>query len=123
MKARANGEKLKYEDKQEIKYYVPPVHDLIKLVPGTFLSIYDLPGLNDSMTKDVYHHYVLENFKKIYIIIHIIDINSALNTSNEIDILKLILKEMSDNMEKYNIENKLICLLNKCNELEYDKVN
>lgn len=29
---------------------------------------------------------------------------------------------MNTNMTKYKIENKLICLLNKCDEFEYDKI-
>lgn len=123
MQSTANGIKLKYEDIREIHYNVPKVHDLVDLVPGTNLAIYDLPGLNDSMTKEVYYRYVTENFKKFDIIIQIIDINSALNTSDETDILKLVLKGINDNMTNYKINTKLICLINKCDELTLDKTS
>ncbi|ARF10146.1 dynamin family GTPase [Hokovirus HKV1] len=47
------------------------------------LSIYDLPGLNDIETKEIYYNYVKNNFYKFDIILYLIDIESALNTSDE----------------------------------------
>ena len=117
----SKGIELKYEDIQEIKYIVPPVYDFINL-KSCNLVIHDLPGLNDSMTKAVYHKYVISSFSKYDIIIFVIDIFSSLNTSDEIDILKLILHAMKSNKEQYNLDCKLIILLNKCDELEKDNI-
>jgi GTPase Era involved in 16S rRNA processing len=114
--------KLNINDIKEIKYYVPKVFDLIKMLKKeVYLTIHDMPGLNDGLTKDVYHAYTEQNFYKYDIIIFVIDINSGLNTSDETDILKLILKNMKINKEKYDIDNKLIILLNKCDDMECDK--
>jgi hypothetical protein len=117
----ANGIELKYEDVHEIKYMVPHVYDLIDLHKDMQLAIHDLPGLNDSMTKSVYHKYVVASFHKYDIVIFVVDIYSSLNTSDETDILKIILNGMKDNKLKYNLDCKLIILLNKCDELDCDE--
>lgn len=76
---------------------------------------------NDSMTKTVYHKYVVSSFNKYDVVIFVVDVYSSLNTSDEIDILKLILNGMKNNKEQYGVDSKLIILLNKCDELEYDR--
>ncbi len=118
MNDTANGNKLSYEQIQEINYSVPKVYDLIELNDGTNLCIFDLPGLNDSMTKNVYHKYVENNFYKFDIVIFLVDVYDALNTSDEIDVLKMILTNTKLNKEKYDINTRLIIMLNKCDEME-----
>jgi predicted GTPase len=115
-KSEAN-ETITLSDIQECRYLVPKVHKLVDLVDNTYLTVYDIPGLNDARTKDVFYEYIHSNFHNFDLIIFVIDINSALNTSDEIDMLNMILKNCKENKDKYGIDNKMIVLLNKCDEL------
>lgn len=76
--------------------------------------IYDLPGLNDQSTKDLYMKWASDNFQLFDCVILVIDIYSGLNTSDEIDICRLIFKKMS---EKRHVN--LIILVNKCDDMVY----
>lgn len=111
------NETITISDIGETNYYVPKVHKLVDLVKGAYLSVYDVPGLNDFRTKDVYFQYINNNFHKFDIIIYVIDINSAMNTSDEKDIIEMILNNIKQNKEKYNIENRLMVLVNKCDDM------
>jgi len=117
--------KLKLEDIYEVEYYVPPIFDLletqIQRKNNIYLSIYDTPGLNDCGTKAVYYNYIEKIFYKYDIIIFMIDIFSSLNTSDEIEILEFLLNNMKKNKSDFDIENKLVILLNKCDELYVHK--
>ena len=105
------------EDINETVYLVPKVHDFTELEKDIYLTIYDIPGLNDGRTKDVYFEYIENNFNKFDIVIFVVDINSALNTSDEVDILVKIVENCKLNSEKHGIHNKLIILANKCDEM------
>ena len=117
----SNGIELKLSDVNPINYTVPRVYDLIDLHGDTQLIIHDLPGLNDSMTKKVYHQYVEQAFFQYDIIIFVVDVYQSLNTSDEIDILRLILRGMKLNKTDHGMDCRLIILINKCDELEYDE--
>jgi predicted GTPase len=124
MDLTSSGEKeLKLDDITEINYYTPNIFELLEktLKKNVHLNIYDLPGLNDAQTKSAYFEYVSTNFYKFDIVIFVVDIYSSLNSSDEMDILKLILTGMKNNSEKYNISNKLIVLLNKCDDMELNE--
>jgi hypothetical protein len=43
-----------------------------------------------------------------------------MNTSDENDILRTIIKNIRHNKEKYNIDTKLVVLLNKCDDMSYN---
>jgi GTPase Era involved in 16S rRNA processing len=121
MEKMEKKEKFTIDDIQEIKYYVPKVFDLLekKLMDDVYLTVYDTPGLNDGIAKEQYCQYMSDNFYKFDIILYVIDINSAFNTSDETGILKLVLTNMKKNFETYGINNKLIILLNKCDDMEF----
>ena len=121
MNKTANGNKLEFKDIYEREYKVPKVYDLVNLKENVYLSIYDIPGLNDSQTKNVYYQYVKQNFYKFDIIIFVVAIESALNTSDEIDILEMILRETKNNNDTYGINTKIMVLINKCDEMEFNK--
>ena len=119
MDATADGKILTADNIHEIYYAVPKMQDLFTSIPdGTYVAVYDLPGLNDSMTKDVYHSYVKNNFYKFDVVIFIVDVNSALNTSDEIDILNLIMDGIKTNDTEHGIKTQMILLINKCDDLE-----
>jgi len=81
------------------------------------INFHDLPGLNDVETRNIYYEYVKNKFHKYDIIIYIIDIKSALNTSDEADILNLVFEQIELNKTKYGIVTKLIILINKCDKM------
>lgn len=113
--------KLKLEDVKEIEYYVPKLFDFVELKKDVLLTIYDTPGLNDSRTKEVYYEYIRNNFNKFDIVLFVLDINSAMNTSDETDILTMILNNIKKNKNEHNIETHLIVLLNKCDDMVLNK--
>ncbi len=113
-------ETISLDDIKEAKYIVPRIYKFTKLVKDVYLSVYDIPGLNDARTKDLYFQYLETNFHKFDIILFVVDINSALNTSDEIEILTKIVTNAKANKEKFGIHNKLIILANKCDEMSLD---
>lgn len=113
--------KLKLEDVKEIEYYVPKLFDFLNLRKDIVLTIYDTPGLNDSRTKDVYYQYINNVFSKLNVIIFVLDINSAMNTSDENDILRMIITNIKTNKINYNVDTKLVVLLNKCDDMSLNK--
>lgn len=120
MAITANGGTLKIEDVKEVNYCVPPVFGMLEgvLKKDVFLTIHDLPGLNDAKTKDVYYQYVAKTFHSFDVVLFVVDIFSALNTSDETDMLQLILTNMTENRTKYGINTKLIVVANKCDDME-----
>jgi small GTP-binding protein len=78
------------------------------------INIYDIPGLDDSNSKDIYFEWVEQNAKIFDIIIFMTDINHGLNSSIEIEILELLM----NCVKKYG--SKMICLINKCDDIYYD---
>ena len=114
-------ETISINDITEAKYIVPRIYNFTKLSQKVFLSVYDIPGLNDARTKDLYFQYLEDNFYKFDIILFVVDINSALNTSDEIEILKKVVTNAKSNNEKFNIHNKLVILANKCDEMSLDE--
>ena len=111
------GETVSLDDIKERVYLVPKVYDFTELEEDNYLRIYNIPGLNDARSKDVYFEYMDNNFKKFDIVIFVVDINSSLNTGDEVDILVTIVENCKLNSEKHGIHNKLIILANKCDEM------
>lgn len=79
-------------------------------------NIYDFPGMNDQTTKDIYTSWTTSNIAMFDVIILVVDIHSGLNTSDEIDVLRVFLSGMLDNPHI-----KLIILANKCDDMIYDE--
>lgn len=108
---------------EEVVYNVLPIHDIfdnLKHGKSIEYKIYDIPGLNDSVTKTKFYDYIKKNFYKFDIVIYNVDINSGLNTTDELDILKLIKHCISDVNTKFNKEVKLMIICNKCDDLIED---
>jgi GTPase Era involved in 16S rRNA processing len=112
--------KLNHENCQLVENMIPRINNFTKLPPNIYLDIYDIPGLNDAETKDIYYKWIEDNFSELDIIIHIIDINSPLNTSDQIDILKMLIKNIHDEKVKNGREVLLLTVVNKCDEMEQD---
>lgn len=99
----------------EIPYNVPRVFDLIDLHKNTFLEIYDLPGLDDGETEQIYFDYLKKNFKKMDIVLFVINIEEALNTSGSRRILDEIITNVKNN---HNLPKHLCVLVNKCDDMD-----
>lgn len=111
---------LTLEDIQETCYLVPRVKGLHNLNNQVFLTVYDIPGLNDAQTEEIYFEYLSQNFYKFDLILFVVDINSALNTSGEAKILEKILENAKINKVQHGIEKKLVVVANKCDEIHFE---
>lgn len=111
------GKQLTIEECVELKFYINKIEHFDILKKDIMFTIYDIPGLNDARTKNIYYQYLKENFYKFDIILFVIDINSALNTSDEIDILNFLAENMNE-MKSKGKNIYLIPIANKCDEME-----
>ena len=114
----SGGVKLSNENCKAVHNMIPKIKDFTDLPQNIYLDIYDIPGLNDAETKDIYYKWIEDNFSELDIIIHIIDINSPLNTSDQIDILKMLIKNIHDEKTKNGRDVMLLTLVNKCDEMD-----
>ena len=94
----------------------------IKISKDFNVSIFDIPGLNDARTKEQYFNYLRNNFYLFNIVIFVVNIESGLNTSDEMDILNLIAEHISaqSKLEK-NI--KMLTIANKADEMQLNEKN
>ena len=106
-----------FEKLEEINYNVNKIIDFVTFRKDIYLVLYDIPGLNDSTTKEIYYNYIDSIFMKINIIVWTVDVNSSINTSDEIDICNKLITGIKNNYDKYRINTKLIILLNKCDDM------
>lgn len=111
----------KFEKLEELNYNVQKLNDFVTFQRDMRLVLYDIPGLNDSATKNIYYSYINSIFIKFNIVIWMIDINSSINTSDEIDICNMLITGIKNNHTEYGIDTKLIVLLNKCDEQYFDE--
>ena len=107
------------EDCVEITHNIPKNKNFINMPDNIFINYYDIPGLNDCSTKDIYYEWFNENFSKFDIIIYIVDINSAMNTSDERDILNKVKENILKMKREEGRDIKLIVLVNKCDDLVF----
>tara|TARA_B110000208_G_scaffold144727_1_gene174593 strand:- start:71 stop:535 length:465 start_codon:yes stop_codon:yes gene_type:complete len=59
------------ENCKEISNLVPGIENFLDLPENVFLDIYDIPGLDDANTSEIYFNWAKENFYKFDIIIHV----------------------------------------------------
>jgi hypothetical protein len=90
----------------------------IKILDKFSVNVYDVPGLNDSRTKSTYYQYLRDNFHKFNIIIFLVDIHSGLNTSDEIDILRLITHNTKLHKENTKKDIYTLVVVNKADDMQ-----
>jgi len=109
------------ENCKEIINLVPQIENFVVLPNNIFLDIYDIPGLDDGdgagTSEAIYFKWVTDNFYKFDIIIHMVDINSALNTSGEMKILNLITDCIKKEKDENDREIQLFTVVNKCDDM------
>jgi len=106
-----------------VENIIPQIQNFVDLPKNIYLDIYDVPGLNDAKTKNIYYKWIENNFDQLDVIFHIVDINSPLNKSDEIDILNMIIKNIENEKIKHGREVFLLTIINKCDEMELDDDN
>jgi predicted GTPase len=98
----------------EIEHYILK-NNIMTLPNNVYLNIYDLPGLNDAETEDIYFEYLKRSMHKFDIIVLIVDIKDAFTTSSgPPKILTNVCNYIKSQSHKY----KLIVLINKCDDME-----
>lgn len=112
---RENGEFNIEIDFTELVHKMSPIPDFIQLpdIAATY-SILDMPGLNDS-DSTIYYDYIRRISSTIDIYLLVFDINSSLNTTDEINILKLVAELININNHGY-----VHILINKCDNIQFD---
>jgi small GTP-binding protein len=83
------------------------------------VNIYDIPGLNDARTKNLYYDYLRANFAKFNVVILLVDVQSGINTSDEMDILKFVVAETVRHRASRNI--RTLVIANKCDDMQWDE--
>ena len=114
-----NGHKLKKEEYQELVFNVGKLD--INILPDSFVNVYDIPGLNDARTKDVYYEYLDENFYKFNLVIFLVDIHSGLNTSDEMEIVNFITNRTRDQLENNNRKIYTLVVVNKADDMQLNE--
>ena len=125
MDASLNGTELKLDDIKSVEYVVPKITDIFDMVSDdhgndVVLTIYDMPGLNDAKTKDVYFEYIRKTKANYDLFIFVTDIENACNTHEEIEIIKLISECVKSNGES-GVMSRVMVVINKCDDLEFDE--
>lgn len=92
----------------------------INILDDSHVNIYDIPGLNDARTKDTYYEYLDTNFFRFNVILFFIDINSGLNTSDEMEILKFICTKTKNEIENNNRMVYTMVIVNKADDMQLD---
>jgi GTPase SAR1 family protein len=82
------------------------------------ICIYDIPGLNDARTKQVYYDYLRTNFHKFNIILFVVDIQSGLNTSDEMDILNFLASNIKKHKTESNKNISMLTIVNKADDMQ-----
>jgi hypothetical protein len=105
-------------DRKEYKEMVFHVGKLdIELMNGSHTTVYDIPGLNDARTKNVYYDYLRENFVKFNLIVFIVDINSGMNTSDEIEIANFVATSIRDQKVTHGRIIHTLVVVNKADDM------
>jgi len=114
-----NGHKLSKDEYSELVFNVGKLD--INILQDSFVNVYDIPGLNDARTKDVYYEYLDNNFHKFNLVIFLVDIHSGLNTSDEIDMVNFITNNTRQQLEKNNRKIYTLVVVNKADDMQLDE--
>lgn len=114
-----NGEKISKTEYSELAFNVGKLD--INILNDAYVNVYDIPGLNDARTKDIYYNYLEENFFKFNLVIFIVDIHSGLNTSDEIDIVNFITNNTRYQLKTNNKKIYTLVIVNKADDMQLDE--
>jgi hypothetical protein len=115
LEKRENNTFVIERDFKVINHFIDRIPDFVNIEDN--YSILDMPGLNCG-ADTLYYDYIKSTSSNIDIYILVVDVNSALNTTDEINIIRLIIEQIKKNNNGY-----IHILINKCDDIQYDKSN
>jgi GTP-binding protein EngB required for normal cell division len=107
------------DDYTEMTYNVGPLD--INILPDCMVNVYDIPGLNDARTKDVYYTYLRQSFHKFNLVVFMVDIHSGLNTSDEFDIVNFITTNTRVQKDTNNRSVYTLVVVNKADDMQLNE--
>ncbi len=111
---RESGNFVIEKDFTEIVHNIGSIPDFITLPDkNATYSILDMPGLNCG-GDTLYYDYIKKISKSIDIYLLVFDINSGLNTTDEINIIQLVVEQIQKNANGY-----VHILINKCDDIQF----
>jgi GTPase SAR1 family protein len=118
IRSTERGEQLNFNDIQNAisTFYIEELG--IDIENGIRICLWDFPGLNDAKTKDIYYKFLEEHFHKFNMIMNMTDINSGLNTSDEIDIVNFLTTNILKHKNESNKNIHLLTVVNKADDMQ-----
>lgn len=110
------GEFRPEEYENELTFYVENMN--LNVGSTNKICIYDIPGLNDVKTAEIYYNYLEKNFHKFNIVLFVVDINSGLNTTDELRVLEFFTDNIKKHKEHSNKNIKLLTIVNKADYMQ-----
>jgi hypothetical protein len=114
-----SGKKIDSGDYKELVFNVGKLD--INILENSYVNVYDIPGLNDARTKDIYYDYLDTNFHKFNLVVFMVDIHSGLNTSDEMDMLRFIINNTKDQFERNNRNIYTLIIVNKADDMQTEE--
>lgn len=105
---------------EEIAHNIGQISSFVGLENGLTYKIYDIPGINDAKTKEQCMNYLIDNFYKFDVIIYVVDVNNALQTTDEMNVTTTLIQQLSK-FKQSGIDKHMITLVNKIDDLECDE--
>ena len=114
-----SGQKLDSGDYKELVFNVGKLD--INILDESYVNVYDIPGLNDARTKHIYYDYLENNFHKFNLVVFLVDIQSGLNTSDEMDMLRFIINNTKDQFKRNQRHIYTLVIVNKADDMQTEE--
>ena len=114
-----SGQKLDSGDYKELVFNVGKLD--INILEDSYVNVYDIPGLNDARTKHIYYDYLENNFHKFNLVVFLVDIQSGLNTSDEMDMLRFIINNTKDQFKINQRQIYTLVIVNKADDMQTEE--
>jgi len=114
-----SGQKIDKDDYKELAFNVGKLD--INILENSYVNVYDIPGLNDARTKDIYYNYLETNFHKFNLVVFMVDIHSGLNTSDEMDMLNFIINNTKDQFKRNQRHIYTLVIVNKADDMQTEE--
>ena len=114
-----SGQKLDSGDYKELVFNVGKLD--INILEDSYVNVYDIPGLNDARTKHIYYDYLENNFHKFNLVVFLVDIQSGLNTSDEMDMLRFIINNTKDQFKRNQRHIYTLVIVNKADDMQTEE--
>jgi GTPase SAR1 family protein len=110
-----NGEQeLTLGNCRPIYHRVPRMYDVANLAEGVHLDIFDIPGLDDAKTEEIYFSYLDSQLPFLDVVLLVVDIENSFNTAAPVKILERIAQHARNHPQKQ----LTVCVIaNKCDSM------